>query len=49
MCLSSDVEWGLAGDAYEAEVHCRCRACGYVRTVSLTGSQALRLSVDRRL
>ncbi len=49
MCLSSDVEWSLATDEYEAEVHCRCRGCGYVRTVSLTGSQALRLSVDQRL
>jgi hypothetical protein len=49
MCLSSDVEWSLAVDEYEAEAHCRCRGCGYVRTVSLTDSQALRLSVDRRL
>jgi hypothetical protein len=48
-CLSSDVEWSLDSDDYEAEVHCRCRVCGYVRTVSLTGSQALRLSLDRRL
>ena len=49
MCLSSDIEWSLAADDYEAEVHCRCRACGDIRSVSLTGSQALRLSVDRRL
>lgn len=48
-CLSSDIEWSLTADDYEADVHCRCRSCGCVRTVSLTGSQALRLSVDRRL
>lgn len=49
VCLSSDIEWALEVDSYEADVHCRCRACGHVRTVSLTGSQALRLCVDRRL
>ena len=49
VCLSGDVEWSLRGDAWDAEVQCRCRRCGDVRTVSLTGEQALRLSVDPAL
>ena len=49
ICLSGDVEWSLRGDAWDAEVECRCRRCGDVRTVSLTGEQALRLSVDPAL
>jgi uncharacterized Zn finger protein len=49
VCLSSEIEWSLTVAEYEADVHCRCRACGDVRSVSLTSSQALRLSVDRRL
>ena len=49
MCLSGEVDWSLRADDWDAEVECRCRGCGDVRTVSLTGEQALRLSVDRRL
>ena len=45
-CLSGDVEWSLRVEAFEGEVECRCRSCGYVRTVSLTSEQALRLSLD---
>ena len=48
VCLSSDVEWGLHTDDWEAAVRCRCEECGHVRTVWLTGDQALRLSLDRR-
>ena len=49
VCLSSDIEWSLRVEDWDSEVHCRCRGCGDVRVVSLTGEQALRLSVDRRL
>jgi len=45
-CLSSDVGWSLAIDDFDAEAECRCRACGYTRTVSLTSEQALRLSLQ---
>ncbi len=45
MCLSGAVEWSLQAELWEAEVECRCHACGQVRTVSLTGEQALRLSL----
>jgi hypothetical protein len=45
-CLSSDIEWALEVDDFDAEAHCSCRACGYVRTVSLTSDQALRLSLQ---
>ena len=45
-CLSSDVEWSLAIDDFDAEAVCRCRACGYRRTVSLTSEQALRLALS---
>ncbi len=44
-CLSGAVEWSLRTDVWEAEVECRCRSCGYVRTVSLNGEQALRLAL----
>lgn len=49
VCLSSDIEWSLRVDEWDADVECRCQACGDIRTVSLTGDQALRLSVDRQL
>ncbi|MGI8946045.1 MAG: hypothetical protein ACR2GL_07410 [Thermoleophilaceae bacterium] len=49
MCLSGEVDWSLRAEDWDAEVECRCRGCDDVRTVSLTGEQALRLSVDRRL
>lgn len=47
MCLSSAVDWALDGPVEEPRVECRCRACGYVRTVELTDAQELRLSLDR--
>jgi hypothetical protein len=34
----------LSGD-FEGAVECRCQSCGYVREVSLTSEQALRLSL----
>ncbi len=49
MCLSGEIDWSLRVGEWDAEVECRCRGCDDVRTVSLTGEQALRLSVDRRL
>jgi hypothetical protein len=45
-CLSADVDWALQIEDFEAEATCRCRACGYERTVSLTSEQALRLSLQ---
>ena len=45
-CLSSDVEWSLLVDDFEGQVECRCRSCGYRRTVSLTSEQTLRLSLQ---
>ena len=45
-CLSSEVDWSLLIEDFEAEAVCRCRACGYSRTVSLTSEQALRLSLQ---
>ena len=44
-CLSGDVGWSLRVDDFEGTVECRCRSCGYVREVSLTSEQALRLSL----
>jgi uncharacterized Zn finger protein len=44
-CLSGDVEWSLRVDDFEGTVMCRCQSCGYVREVSLTSEQALRLSL----
>jgi hypothetical protein len=44
-CLSGDVEWSLSVDDFDGQVECRCRDCGYVRTVSLTSEQTLRLSL----
>ena len=45
-CLSGDVEWSLEVGDFEGHVECRCRSCGYARTVSLTSEQALRLSLQ---
>ena len=45
-CLSGDVEWSLLIDDFDADAICRCRDCDYVRTVSLTSEQALRLSLS---
>ena len=45
-CLSSEVDWSLQVDDFDGQVECRCRACGYVRTVSLTSEQTLRLSLQ---
>jgi hypothetical protein len=45
MCLSGDVEWLLRVDDFEGAVECSCRSCGYLREVSLTSEQALRLSL----
>jgi hypothetical protein len=44
-CLSGDVEWSLRVDDFEGTVECRCKRCGYVREVSLTSEQTLRLSL----
>ena len=48
-CLSGAVDWSLRVDDFEAEVICRCRQCGYARTVELTSEQALRLSLQPQL
>jgi hypothetical protein len=45
-CLSGDVEWALEVDDFDGQVECRCRTCGYARTVSLTSEQTLRLSLQ---
>jgi hypothetical protein len=45
-CLSGDVEYALQVDDFDGQVEVRCRACGYLRTVSLTSEQALRLSLQ---
>ena len=44
-CLSGEVEWSLRVDDFDGTVECHCRRCGYVREVSLTSEQALRLSL----
>jgi hypothetical protein len=44
-CLSGAVEWSLRVEDFEGTVECRCTSCGYVREVSLTSEQALRLSL----
>ena len=44
-CLSGDVEWSLRVEDFEGTVECSCRSCGYVREVSLTSEQTLRLSL----
>lgn len=45
VCLSGEVDFQLAGDAWEREARCRCRACGHRRSVALTPEQALRLAL----
>jgi hypothetical protein len=45
-CLSGDVEWSLRVDDFDGVVECRCQSCGYVREVSLTSEQMLRLSLE---
>ena len=45
-CLSGDVDWSLELDDFDGQVECSCRSCGYVRTVSLTSEQTLRLSLQ---
>ena len=45
-CLSGAVEWSLRVEDFEGTVECRCQSCGYVREVSLTSEQALRLSLE---
>ena len=45
-CLSGEVDWSLLIEDFDAEAICRCRSCGYARTVSLTSEQALRLSLQ---
>lgn len=47
VCLSGDVEWALALEPWDHQALCRCRDCGHERRVSLTGDQALRLSLHR--
>ena len=44
-CLSGAVEWSLRVDDFDGIVECRCQSCGYVREVSLTSEQTLRLSL----
>ena len=44
-CLSGEVDWSLRVEDFEGTVECRCRTCGYLREVSLTSEQALRLSL----
>ena len=44
-CLSGSVDWSLRVEDFEGTVECRCQSCGYVREVSLTSEQALRLSL----
>ena len=44
-CLSGEVDWSLRVEDFEGTVECHCRHCGYVREVSLTSEQTLRLSL----
>jgi hypothetical protein len=44
-CLSGEVEWSLRVDDFDGAAECHCLSCGYVREVSLTSEQALRLSL----
>jgi hypothetical protein len=46
VCLSGRIDWTMQPDQWEPEAHCRCRDCGDVRIVSLTGDQALRLAIQ---
>jgi hypothetical protein len=45
-CLSGDIDWSLQVDDFDGQVECRCRACEYTRTISVTSEQALRLSLQ---
>ena len=47
VCLSGDIEWALEIGDFDGQVHCRCRACGDRRVISLTSDQTLRLSLQR--
>ena len=49
VCLSGDIQWSLRGDQWDVEAVCLCADCGHERAVSLTGEQALRLTLDRRI
>jgi hypothetical protein len=44
-CLSSDVDWSLGLDEWDARVECSCRSCGHRRVLALNPQQALRLSL----
>jgi hypothetical protein len=46
VCLSGDVEWSLEVEDFDGQVHCRCRACGDGRAITLTADQTLRLSLE---
>jgi hypothetical protein len=46
VCLSGDVDWWLELGDFDGQVHCRCRACGDRRAITLTADQALRLSLE---
>jgi hypothetical protein len=43
LCLHA-VDWETTGRGARAEVACRCRSCGDVRNVELSGAQLLRLA-----
>jgi hypothetical protein len=45
MCLSSAVEWSLAGGGYDRRARCVCMRCEHERDVYLTPMQALRLAL----
>jgi hypothetical protein len=47
VCLSGDVDWSLSLEPWDDHAVCRCRRCGYRRSVALTPDQALRLSLRR--
>ena len=44
-CLSSDVEWALGGEAFDAHVVVACTDCAHERRVYLEPMQELRLSL----
>ena len=45
VCLSGEIDWSLRVETWDHEAVCRCRRCGDVRVVSLTGELALRLAL----
>ena len=49
VCLSGAVEWSLRVDEWDAEVGARAGSAATPARCQLTGYQALRLSLDRRL